>query len=171
MKGKGFLFSEKTEFINPSVGKIDIKRVSKEVERFIKEEKGDYQLIIGSDSQNKTIKGKRGLELVTAIVIHRKNRGGRYFWTRKRIGRYFSLKEKIYQETLASLEMANHLLPLLADCLNGEFERLEIHIDAGRRGPTREVIKELIGMVVGNGFTPKTKPESYGAFVVADRYT
>jgi len=38
-------------------------------------------------------------------------------------------------------------------------------------GPTREMIKEVVGMVNGNGFTAKTKPESYGAFVVADKHT
>ncbi|MBU3957376.1 ribonuclease H-like YkuK family protein, partial [Patescibacteria group bacterium] len=38
-------------------------------------------------------------------------------------------------------------------------------------GPTREMIKEVVGMVNGNGFVAKTKPESYGAFVVADKHT
>lgn len=36
---------------------------------------------------------------------------------------------------------------------------------------TREMIREVVGMVSGNGFTAKTKPESYGAFVVADKHT
>jgi len=171
MAKKGFLFSGETKFNNPSAGEMDTQGVSREVENFIREKKGDYQLIIGSDSRTKSYQGKPGLDLVTAVVIHRKGRGGRYFWARKRIARFYPLKEKIYQETLASLELADKFIPLLKNCLNGEFERLEIHIDVGGNGPTKVMIKELVGMVVGNGFVAKTKPESFGASVVADRYT
>jgi predicted RNase H-related nuclease YkuK (DUF458 family) len=55
--------------------------------------------------------------------------------------------------------------------LNGERYKLEIHIDVGDVGPTREMIKEVVGMVTGNGFTAKTKPESFGAFSLADKNT
>ena len=67
--------------------------------------------------------------------------------------------------------MADLFLPLLQEELNGEYELLEIHIDAGGNGPTKELMKELIGMVVGNGFTAKVKPEAFGASAVADRHT
>jgi len=33
------------------------------------------------------------------------------------------------------------------------------------------MIKEVVGMVTGNGFTAKTKPDSYGASKVADKHT
>jgi len=168
---QGYLFGSEVVFQNPTKGKLGLSKVVKEVKKFIEEEEGEYQLIIGSDSHSKRLEGKAQLNLVTAIVIHRQGRGGRYFWTKVVIPRFYSLKEKIYQETLASLEMANRLLPILKENLNGEYEQLEIHIDAGGRGPTKTVIKELIGMVVGNGFRAKTKPDAYGASVVADRYT
>jgi predicted RNase H-related nuclease YkuK (DUF458 family) len=32
------------------------------------------------------------------------------------------------------------------------------------------MIKEVIGLIRGNGFEPKIKPESFVASVVADRY-
>jgi len=171
VKKGSLLFGSKTVFNNPSVGKLKLAETSEEVKKFIRAQKGAYQLIIGSDSHYHSAPDKKGLELVTAIVIHRLGRGGRYFWTKIKIPRYFSLKEKIYQETLASLEMADQFLPLLKEYLNGEYELLEIHIDAGGRGPTKTIIKELIGMVVGNGFTAKVKPEAYGASSVADRHT
>jgi len=41
----------------------------------------------------------------------------------------------------------------------------------GEVGPTREMIKEVVGMVTGSGFVAKTKPEAYGAAVVADKHT
>ena len=53
---------------------------------------------------------------------------------------------------------------------NGSYE-LEIHIDVGRSGETRDMIKEVVGMVTGNGYTAKTKPDSYGASKVADKHT
>ena len=46
-----------------------------------------------------------------------------------------------------------------------------IHGYFGERGDTREMIKEVVGMVTGNGFVAKTKPEAYGASYVADKHT
>jgi predicted RNase H-related nuclease YkuK (DUF458 family) len=48
---------------------------------------------------------------------------------------------------------------------------IEIHLDIGKQGRTKEIIREVVGMVVGSGFGARIKPESYGAFKVADRYT
>ena len=47
----------------------------------------------------------------------------------------------------------------------------EIHVDVGTVGPTRELIKEVTGMVRANGFSVKTKPESWGASTIADKHT
>ncbi|HAA34763.1 MAG TPA: hypothetical protein DCD97_05580, partial [Firmicutes bacterium] len=38
-------------------------------------------------------------------------------------------------------------------------------------GDTKELIREVVGMVIGSGFDARIKPESYGASKVADRYT
>jgi uncharacterized protein len=48
---------------------------------------------------------------------------------------------------------------------------LEIHIDVGPLGPTRDMIREVVGMVNGNGYVAKTKPDSWGASSVADKHT
>jgi len=48
---------------------------------------------------------------------------------------------------------------------------VEIHLDVGRSGETRELIREVVGMVAGSGFDAKIKPESYGASSVADKHT
>jgi len=55
-----------------------------------------------------------------------------------------------------------------ANDLNYDFQ---IHIDVGQNGPTREMIKEVVGMVRGNGFKAKIKPESYAASSIADKHT
>ncbi len=164
---------KKSVFINPTIGKMSLDQVVGEISRFIKKEPdSNYRLIIGSDSQEKRLNGKKFLNLVGAIVIHRRGRGGRYFWQRRRKNKPFSLRDKIYSETYFSLEIAQDLLPVLNKKLNGKRPyELEIHIDVGRSGETRQMIKEVVGMVTGNGFKAKTKPESYGASSVADKHT
>jgi hypothetical protein len=47
---------------------------------------------------------------------------------------------------------------------------LEIHVDIGQKGPTKEMIREIVGMVRGNGFFVKIKPESFAASTLADRH-
>jgi len=130
-----------------------------------------YRLVIGSDSKSHRLNGQQEIDFVTAVVIHRKGKGGRYFWQKRKIGNLTTLRDKIYTETLLSIKLAEKLVPQFTQRLNGERYRLEIHIDVGDVGSTREMIKEVVGMVNGNGFTAKTKPESYGAFVVADKHT
>ena len=83
------------------------------------------------------------------------------------------MREKIYAETMSSINFASTFVPLLKKTLNGKMPdyNLEIHIDVGEHGDTREMIKEVVGMVTGNGYVAKTKPEAYGASYVADKHT
>ncbi len=163
---------EKKAFQNPTKGKVEWGDIGKEIHDFIHTDpEEDYQLIIGSDSRSKKTKTESFIDLVSAIVIHRKGRGARYFFRKERVNNIYSLKEKLYQETIASLDLARNLLGLLKEDLDGYYEELEIHIDVGENGPSRAVIKELVGMVVGNGFRAKTKPGAYAASSVADKYT
>jgi predicted RNase H-related nuclease YkuK (DUF458 family) len=46
-----------------------------------------------------------------------------------------------------------------------------IHADVGENGQTKDMIKEVVGLIKGNGFEPKIKPESFVASTVADRYS
>ena len=105
----GFLFPETMIFNNPSVGKVGVKKMAQEIRRFIDFKEGDHQRVIGSDSHLDGANGDQRLKLVTAVVIHHRGRGGRFFWTRANIERFFSLREKIYQETMASLEVAHRM--------------------------------------------------------------
>lgn len=160
-------------FENPTLGRLGLDQTVQEVARFIKKEpERVYRLIIGSDSCEKRLNGKKELNLVSAIVIHRQGKGGRYFYQKQKQKDPRSLRGKIYAETLLSLEVAQKILPLVNKSLNGRKNyELEIHIDVGRIGETRAMIKEVVGMVTGNGFKAKTKPDSYGASKVADKHT
>lgn len=160
-------------FTSPSKGDLDVDCLVREIVNFFKEDPNvNYTLVIGSDSQVKHENGLQEVDFVSAIVIHRSGKGGRYFYRKIKDQKIYALREKIYTETYLSLELAGRIVPILKDALAGLAPYdMEIHIDVGDVGPTREMIKEVVGMVTGNGFTAKTKPESYAASVVADKYT
>lgn len=160
------------QYYNPSVGKTTLEGVVLEISKFVQEEPNSfYRLVIGSDSQTKGHNGTSEIDFVTAIIIHRTGRGARYFWNKEKVRRTPVLRDKIYTETLRSLDTAQALVPKLTQVLHEIKYDLEIHIDVGPNGKTREMIKEVVGMVSGNGFVAKTKPESWGASKVADKHT
>lgn len=160
-------------------GEVEIKESIQIIKKFLEERpNAEYSLVIGTDSHEKnsdkdSIKNSKTINLVTAVLIHRKGFGGKYFWKRKYLSNIHSLREKIYAETLESLNFALSFVPLLRKELNGNspLYNLEIHIDVGEHGDTRDMIKEVVGMVTGNGFVAKTKPQAYGATYVADKHT
>lgn len=156
-------------------GEIDIAESIRLIKIFLEERPfSEYSLVIGTDSHEKENNGdSKTINLVTAVLVHRRGFGGKYFWRRKNISNIHSLREKIYAETLESLNFALAFVPLLRKSLNGNspLYNLEIHIDVGEHGDTRDMIKEVVGMVTGNGFVAKTKPQAYGASYVADKHT
>jgi len=159
-------------FISPTEGKLTIQKMVGELVDFMNQEPDYfYRLVIGTDSKTGKPDARKVLDFVTAVVIHRMGKGGRYFWHKTKISKIGSLRDKIYTETLLSIQLAEKLVPDLTKNLNGERYKLEIHIDVGNVGPTRVMIQEVVGMVNGNGFTAKTKPDSYGASIVADKHT
>ncbi|HEX6977595.1 MAG TPA: ribonuclease H-like YkuK family protein [Patescibacteria group bacterium] len=163
---------DKNGFYSPSKGSLTVRKMLKEISNFVSEEPGSfYSLVIGTDSQIKYNNGKGECDFVTAIVIHRKGKGARYFWKKDKVMRAPVLREKIYNETTRSLETAHELVPALRSQVTPAKYDLEIHIDVGPIGKTREMIKEVVGMVSGNGFVAKTKPDSWGASSVADKHT
>ncbi len=145
--------------------------MNREILNYIKEDQQRrYNLIIGTDSQ-----GKDEVNFVTAVIIHRIGKGGRYFWEKSKKKKINSLRHRIWEEVTASLNLAQDLIGNFKDFIIREnspfYENLEIHIDIGEKGPTREMIKEVVTMVNGNGFKAKVKPDAYGASTAADRYT
>lgn len=144
----------------------------------------EYRIIIGTDSQNHNgsgaVFGRPGSAgpgktsatiFVTALVVHRVGGGGIYFWKGYKKNRPYTLRERIYEEALASLEFANDFICRLKGEPRLLEVGLEIHVDIGENGATREMISEVVAMIKGNGYNVKTKPDSFGASKVADRHT
>ena len=156
-----------TEFNSPTLGKMAFPSVVAAIVRYIESQSEfSYRVIVGSDSE--PTDGE--VEYVTAVAIHRVGRGGVYFWQRNIGNPCFTLRERIYNEALLSLEFARRLLAAF-HAQNILDLNLEIHVDVGTKGETRQIINEIIGMVRGSGFLVKTKPDSFGASKVADRHT
>lgn len=156
-------------------GEINVEESIELIKAFLEEKpNAEYSLVIGTDSHERENNGNsKTINLVTAVLVHRRGFGGKYFWRRKNLANIHSLREKIYAETLESLNFALSFVPLLREELNeySSLYDLEIHIDVGEHGDTRDMIKEVVGMVTGNGFVAKTKPYAYGASYVADKHT
>ena len=161
---------KKNQYHSPTKGAMDLKEVIREIAFFISEEpKNKYQIIIGTDSNGGPV-----LEFVTALIIYRVGRGGRYFWKRSKQKKVPTLRDKIYQEVTFSVATAQEILENLKTQVKKDLISpydLEIHIDVGKKGKTRNMIKEVVAIVEGNGFSAKTKPNAYGASNVADKYT
>jgi len=158
-------------FISPTAGRLDVPQMIDNIASFVDEEpRSFYSLIIGTDSQTRNSNGKTEVDFVTAIVIYRKGKGARYFWRKEKHKKLPILRDKIYKETLMSLDIAQELVPEVRKKVSPSKYDLEIHIDVGPLGPTREMIREVVGMVNGNGFVAKTKPDSWGASSVADKH-
>ncbi|GAQ95097.1 hypothetical protein TAGGR_11299 [Thermodesulfovibrio aggregans] len=157
---------KKSVFISPTFGALTFQEVFEKIIDFVREQPDrQYNLIVGSDS----FPGEQTV-FVTAIIIHRKGAGGRYFYRRIKYEKMDNLKLRIFTEASLSLEVAETLRKKLSE--NG-VSRLpvEIHLDVGKNGATRGIVKEVIKMIVGSGYIAVTKPESFGATKVADRHT
>lgn len=155
-------------FQSPTVGPLSLPSMKKQIQAFIAEDHDrSYTLVVGSDSQ---AHNGSGVDFVTAIVVHRKGKGGIYFWKRIVKKQKYVLRQRMYEEALLSLRTAEVLLDLFENDGITKYN-LEIHVDIGHIGQTREMIAEIVGMIRGSGYTVKIKPEGYAASTIADKYT
>ncbi len=153
---------------SPTHGKVDLERLKEIVSSFMsRDKKAKYEIIIGSDSQK--VK-KDSYDFVSALVVHRLGFGGIYFWKRELLNKKISLKERIYHEATMSLQTSENFIHFFK--VNGISKYdIQIHVDIGHNGETRDMITEVVGMIRASGYDVKIKPYSYGASKVADRYT
>lgn len=153
-------------FISPTKGPLTVDAMFDDVVAYMQSvPDARYKMIIGTDSQTRD-----DVCFVTAVIVHRQGKGARYYYNRRWHRKITSLRQKIFYETSLSLNVASDLAHRLAQNGHGDLD-LEIHLDIGQMGSSRELIRELVGMVVGSGFDARIKPDSYGASKVADKHT
>jgi len=154
------------DFISPTKGPMSFEAMFDDIVEYVSQEpEATHRLIVGTDSQTRD-----DLLFVTAVIVHRLGKGGRYYYHRRRHRRLASLRQRIYYETSLSLGLGSRIAERLAK--NG-YSKLdvEIHLDIGQGGETKDLIREVVGMVTGSGFDAKIKPNAYGASKVADKHT
>lgn len=153
-------------FISPTKGKLSFEEMMADITSYITGlPTSAYKIIIGSDSQV-----RQETCFITAVIVHRLGKGARYYYRKKYHRKIKSLRQKIFYETALSLEVGSLIARYLAEHGLGNLQ-VEIHIDIGAQGETRDLIREVVGMVVGSGFAAKIKPEAFGASSVADKHT
>ena len=165
---------EQGYFYNPSRGNLEIKEVIEEILSYIKEKPEKfYDIIVGCDSSS----GETPT-FPLAIVVLRVGEGGRFFL--KRISyddrKFYNWKTRILEEVLLSCRLALFLREQLDKKIKSEisspnYQFRYIHADVGENGSTKDMVKEVTGLIRGNGFEPMIKPESFAASSVADRYS
>jgi len=154
-------------FFNPHLGKMTFDNVvAFLVEEMTQHRTERYELLIGTDSSTTLDQ----VDFVSAIVLHKVGKGGRYFWTRRREKLVPSLRQRIWREAWLSFELAQRLIARLEAMSVLQFN-LEIHVDIGENGRTKELIDEVVGMIIGSGLEVRIKPHAYAASAVADKHT
>lgn len=153
-------------FYSPTKGRLSFDQVFTDIIAYVSQNAdAKFRLIVGTDSQL-----KEEVCYVTAIIILREGKGGRFYYSREREKTKLSLRQRIFYETSRSLALAARLAEKLAENGFADLD-IEIHCDVGEVGKTKDIIREVVGMVTGSGFDAKIKPDSYGASKVADKYT
>ncbi len=163
-------------FFSPSKGDLSLEQVIKEIFGYMQEKPDfQYEVIVGTDSPSSD---KPFFPI--AIVILRTGAGGRFFLKKMHypdnfLKRFANInwKNRILQEVYLSCELALSLRETLEkeNKLGLKYQFEYIHADVGEVGKTKEMVKEVVGLIKSNGFEPRIKPQSFAATVVADRYT
>jgi hypothetical protein len=161
-------------FFNPTKGNLSFDDAIGEIFAYMAEEpQREYEIVVGCDSAS-----LEQPHFPATIVVRRMGAGGRFFLKKISYGgkKFYNFKQRILQEVLLSCELALVLREtlemrklILPDNLKWDFSY--IHADVGERGATREMVREVTGLIRGNGFEPMIKPFSFAASAIADKYT
>ena len=162
--------SSTATFHSWSKGTLTLERVFEEVVAYIcLEPEHSYQIIVGSDSA-----ARNPVPLVTAVTVRRVGNGAVHFWVTSEKKSFPTLRDRIYEEAMQSITLAQEFRSGLRDKLGEDVlwdDKIQVHIDVGENGPTRDLIDQVVGMVKGFGFEAVIKPGAFGASQVADRHT
>ena len=125
-------------------------------------------LLIGCDSQVVVTDETESVVFATAIAIHVKGHGGIFFIRKKKEDKRMHLSTRLFEEVTMAIDEAELLKE---HNILDTVDKVEIHVDAGKNGSSRDYASALKGMIEGFGYKGYIKPESMAASVIADKYT
>lgn len=149
-----------------------MKSVVNEIVAYVREDSDSrYRIIVTTDSP-----GQEGRGIIvpfsTVITIHRIGKGGRVIIHRTSRDDIVTFRDRIYRETILSITLAQELRTKLKEYISEDYllsENFEVHADVGENGKSRQMVREVTGMIIGSGFNVKIKPEAVGVRI-ADRF-
>ena len=151
-------------------GDVSVKRVAEIIRDRVSSCEGEYNVMIGTDSQNFD-----QTKTVVVIALHHLGKGGIFFYDISRVHRITNVGEKLLYETSLSLDYASKLVDAFNDLRDKEgfeYEKILnfcIHVDAGENGPSKKVIPEIVGWIKACGYDVVVKPDSIAASSIANR--
>ena len=152
------------EFKNTVGEKFTLENVVKTINEAASFGKDTFNLYIGCDSQ---VHG-RSITYVTAIVLSKNGKGSRIFYATEKIKITLDMSVRLFNEVTKSMEIIKEIedSPLYKDIR----DNMEVHIDVGNNGKSKNVMSAVIGYVRGMGYKYKVKPDSWCATHVADKF-
>ncbi len=131
-----------------------------DIQAFIREAAAAGQAVhIGTDS----LQTGRFTQFVTVVAVLTPSKGGRVAYAREVVPRITSLRERLLKEVWHSVELGMQVTAIVPGDLS-------VHIDANPvvKHRSSEYVKELVGLVVGQGFQAVIKPDAWAASHAAD---
>lgn len=155
-------------FLSPTHGRMALSDVVDDIVAEVRSRsEGEFRLMIGSDSQPKG--NRKSVTFVSAVILHRVGKGGRYYVHKEAVNHPFSLRQRMFAEAGYSLQLGGMLSEALQE--KGLPMQIQVHLDIGEKGATKQLIRELVAWISASGYEAMIKPNSFGASKVADRYT
>lgn len=155
-------------FRSPTFGMRTLEQVAFDIEEERRlDPDSDFRLIIGTDSQPKANRSEA--TFVTAIILHHVGHGARYYIHKEHHKHIYALRQRMFTEASLSIQTGGLLTETFQE--HGSEWHIEVHVDIGERGETKQWIREIVSWIEMNGYAARIKPDSFGASTVADRYT
>jgi predicted RNase H-related nuclease YkuK (DUF458 family) len=146
-------------------GEVDFNSMIKLIKSYVYEKpENEYKISVGTDSQNFDL-----TKVVIVVAVNRVGNGGVFFYDIKRVKKITNISQKIFYETDLSINLATKISEKFQ---NEHFNyNIDIHVDAGNNGPSSKIIPEITAWINSLGFHCQTKPYSYAASSIANRYS
>jgi predicted RNase H-related nuclease YkuK (DUF458 family) len=126
----------------------------------------EYTVWVGTDSQvNNKVKK---VNYSTCIVLHKKGKGARIFISKAKENHVNSLRQRLMNEAWKSLSVSFLLQKILP--ANAEIV-IDLDINKSKKFKSGQYYQELAGMIVGQGFKCRVKPDAWAAQTVADKFS
>lgn len=152
------------KLISPTKGKMSLSAVVKDLKTYIEESSVPVEVVVGTDSQNTD-----QTKFVMVLAMYRVGQGGRFFYHVEKTKLVKDLRTKIYQETQMTLKFAEALTNEMIE--QEVLHSIIVHCDLGTVGKTKDLIAEIKGWVMAEGYEVYIKPECYAACAIANMLT